>query len=178
MNLNGEMILVHGGAMALGASALVLGALAYNPRLFIKHFPERIRAMQRPLSVAEKRAGTVFGVPLFMLLVGAPIISTIAVASGRGVPQDPVSLWTHAFLVGMVFNVFDWLVIDEVILGLGKPRWALPSGVTLEDVMPFDHGRHFADFLKGVVFCAGVALIASVAAIAAGALGMFEGTEL
>lgn len=175
MTLNGGMILTHGGAIALAASVLVLLALRSNPRLFLKHFPEKVRAAQPPLSKSETAAGLLYGLPLFAVLVGGPVASTLMIAGGRGVPQDPLSLWTHAFLVAMAFNLVDWLVLDEVILGLGKPRWALPQGVAIEDVTPFDHGRHFADFLKGVIFCAVVGLIASVAAMGASFLGWFEG---
>lgn len=178
MTLDGKLILVHGGAVALAASVLVFLALRRNPRLFLKHFPKKVREAQPPLSQAETAAGYVFALPLFLVLVGGPVISTLVAASGRGVPYDPVSLWVHAFLVGMVFNLFDWLVLDELVLGLGRPRWALPPGVTLADVMPFEHGQHFADFLKGVIFCAVVGLIASGIAIAATTLGWLGGSEL
>lgn len=178
MTLDGTLILVHGGAVALAASALILLALRRNPRLFLKHFPKAVIAAQPPLSQAEKVAGYTFALPLFLVLVGGPVASTLVAAGGKGVPYDPVSLWVHAFLVGMVFNVFDWLVLDELVLGLGKPRWALPPGVTLADVTPFEHGRHFADFLKGVIFCAGVGLVASGIVLAAITLGWPGGSEL
>lgn len=176
MTLDGTMILTHGGAVALAATALVLGALRNNPRLFLKHFPKKVREAQPPLSRAETRVGYLWGLPLFLVLVGGPVASTLMIAGGKGVPQDPLSLWTHAFLVGMVFNVFDWLVLDELVLGLGKPRWALPPGVSMADVTPFEHGRHFADFLKGVIFCAIVGLIASAVAIVAAGFGWFNGS--
>ena len=178
MTLDGKAILLHGGAIALAASALILLALRLNPRLFLKHFPRKVIEAQPPLSRAETAAGYWLALPLFLVLVGGPIASTLIVAGGKGTPQDPLSLWVHAFLVGMVFNLFDWIVLDEGLLGIGTPRWALPPGVTLEDVTPFEHGRHFADFLKGVIFCAVVALIASGAAIAAAALGWSGGSEL
>lgn len=178
MTLDGTMILVHGGAVAVAASALVLGALRVNPRLFLKHFPQRVRDAQPPLSTAEKRLGFLFALPLFLVLFGGPVASTIFLASGKGVPQDPLSLWTHAFLVGMVFNTVDWIVLDVLVLGLGKPRWALPAGVSLADVTPFEHGRHFAGFLTGLIACAVTALAAASLAFAATGLGWLGGSVM
>lgn len=175
MTLNGGVILAHGGVIALAASALVMLALRSNPRLFLKHFPEKVRAAQPPLSQAEMAAGVLIALPLFAVMVGGPIVSTLMIAGGRGAPQDPLSLWTHAFLVGMVFNLVDWLVLDELWLGVGKPRWALPPGATVEDVTPFAHGQHLADFLKGTIFFAVVGLIASGVAIGASAMGWLGG---
>lgn len=175
MTLNGSMILAHGSVVALAASVLIVATLRVNPRLFLKHFPEKVRASQPALSGPEMAVGYLFAIPLFAVLAGGPIASTLVFSRGAGSPLDLISLWAHAFLVGMIFNLVDWLVLDELVLGLGKPRWALPAGVTMEDVTPFDHGRHFADFLKGVIFCAIVALLAS--AVATG-MQWFEGSEV
>lgn len=178
MPLHTDTILIHGGLIASLATLLVLAALRSNPRLFLKHFPQSVRAAQPPLSGAEKSTGYIFAAALFVVLVGGPVASTFTVAAGRGVPHDPLSLWVHAFLVGMVFNLVDWLVVDELFLGLGKPRWALPAGVSLEDVTPFDHGRHFADFIKGAIFCAVVAALASGLSIVTAGLGWLSGSEM
>jgi hypothetical protein len=159
MTVDGGLVLMHGGAMALVTSAIIMGVLRYNPRLFLKHFPEKVRASQPPLSRQETVAGTLLGLPLFAALVGFPVWSALEFAkTGADLP----SIWSHAFLVGMVSNLVDWLVLDELWLGVGKPRWALPPGATWADALPFEHGRHFADFLRGVIIFAVVAGIATV----------------
>lgn len=169
MTLDGSLILLHGGVLAAAASAFALGLLRYNPRLFLKHFPEKVRAAQPPLSRSETMAGVLLGAPFMLLLAGGPIASTLIFGAARA--ADPISLWAHAFIVGMMMNLADWLVVDELWLGVGKPRWALPSGVQRADVTPFEHGRHFADFLKGVIFFAVVAGLASLIATLAGGHG-------
>jgi hypothetical protein len=60
----------------------------------------------------------------------------------------------------MTFNLTDWLLLDELWLGIGRPRWALPPGVSEDDV-PFDHGQHFRGFVIGTLLCAGVAAAAA-----------------
>jgi uncharacterized repeat protein (TIGR03806 family) len=163
MTLDGKLILTHGGLLAIAASALIMGLLRYNPRLFLRHFPEKVRAAQPPLSPAEKTAGRIAGILLIGLFLAIPIWSTIEFARARA--ADPVSLWAHAFLAGMIFNLVDWLVLDELWLGLGRPRWALPAGVQPADVLPFDHRKHFRGFLAGTIIFAVVGLIAMAAAM-------------
>jgi uncharacterized repeat protein (TIGR03806 family) len=176
MTLDGTMILTHGGALAIAASALIMGSLRHNPRLFLRHFPEKVRAAQPPLAAGEKATGRVIGVLLITLFVAVPVWSTLEFARARA--AAPLSLWTHAFLIGMIFNLIDWLVLDEIWLGLGRPRWALPSGVTPEDVLPFDHAKHFRGFLAGTILFAIVALIAMTAAIFAAPSGPRVGVIL
>ena len=67
----------------------------------------------------------------------------------------------HAFLVGMMANAVDWLVLDELWLGIGRPRWALPPGVTPEDV-PWSHWQHFRGFLSGTVIVLMIGMLAAL----------------
>lgn len=153
--------IVRDGAMLSAlASALILGTLRANPRLFLRHFPDAVRATQAPLSTRERLAGRVVAFALVVLLVGFPIASTRAFAM-TSPDASVVDLFVHAFAVGMFFNLVDWLVIDEAILGLGRPRWAAPTGVDPACV-PFEHARHFRGFLSGTVLCAVVGVVAAV----------------
>jgi hypothetical protein len=78
-------------------------------------------------------------------------------AAGGGYGR--IETFAHAFLVAMVFNAVDWLVLDELWLGVGRPRWVLPPGVAPEDV-PFDHAQHARGFATGTVLCAVIGLVA------------------
>ena len=162
MTLDGTMIATHGGALALAASVVIMGSLRMNPRLFLRHFPDKVKASQPPHSRQEWAAGIAVGLVLLALFVGGPVWSTLEFARTR--EADFISLWVHAFLVGMIANLVDWLVLDELWLGVGKPRWALPAGVTPEDVLPFEHKRHFRGFLTGTILFAIVAGIAAAIA--------------
>jgi hypothetical protein len=154
-----DLVLVarHGGLLALGLSAIVIIALRMNPRLFLRHFPPAVRASQPPLTGAEKVAGRVLGAALVVLLFGVPVWSARVAAMAE--PYGRFEIFAHAFLVGMIFNLVDWLVLDELWLGLGRPQWALPPGVTLEDV-PFSHAQHARGCAIGTALCAAVGLIA------------------
>jgi hypothetical protein len=149
-----------GAVLSVLASALILGTLRANPRLFLRHFPDAVRTMQAPLSTRERLAGRVVAFVLVVLLVGVPIASTRAFAM-TSPDASVVDLFVHAFGVGMFFNLVDWLVIDELILGLGRPRWAAPTDVDAARV-PFEHARHFRGFLSGTLLCAVVGVVAVV----------------
>jgi hypothetical protein len=153
-------ILRDGAGLAMAASIVIMGALRYNPRLFLRHFPAAVRQSQPPLSVAEMRVGRVVFLLLMALLVVVPIWSALASVGTHAYGLR--ATFGHAFLVGSAANLTDWLILDELWLGLGQPRWALPPGVSFADV-PFDHRQHARGFLTGSILCACVGVIAAVA---------------
>jgi hypothetical protein len=146
-----------GAILAVAVSAVVMGSLRTNPRLFMRHFPEALKARLPPLSPAELKVGRGVGVVLMLLLFGGPLASTLLLP---GPPPIHV-LFLHAFTVGMVSNLVDWLLLDELWLGVLKPRWAVPPGAEMADFVPFDHARHFRGFLTGTGLCAVSAAIAA-----------------
>ena len=160
LTLDTGRVLRDGALLSIAAAAVIMGTLRANPRLFLRHFPETVRRAQPALSAAEKRAGRLVGVTLIGLLAIVPVWSARAAEASYG----PGATLVHAFLVGMAANLTDWLILDELWLGLGRPLWALPPGVTLADV-PFDHWQHARGFLVGTLLCAlvGVAAVLSAA---------------
>lgn len=150
------LALRDGAIMAVAGAALIMGALRANPRLFMRHFPEAVKARLAPLSDREKRAGSVVGAALMVLLLGGPLASVLLAP-----PQPLTAAVLHAFTVGMVFNLVDWLVLDELWLGVLQPQWALPAGTSKDDFRPWDHARHFRGFATGTVLCAVFAVVAA-----------------
>lgn len=155
-------ILRDGGIVALGACAIIAGLMRANPRLFLRHFPEPLRSQAAPLTPGERRAGAAGGLVLVAWVVGGMILSTAA-AEARGGGFAALAL--HAFLVGMAFNLADWLLLDELWLGAARGRGLLPPDVVAA-APPLDHAKHIRDFLKGAVIFAilGLAVAAGVAA--------------
>lgn len=150
-----QAALRDGALLSVAASALLMGALRLNPRLLIKHFPEEMRQAVAPPTPRETRTGRLVGLLLVALLVGGPLVSTLIMAHGADTSFMDRAL--HAFLVGMIFNLVDWLVLDELWLGVLRPRWAIPAGAEHVPVR-FEHGRHARGFATGTVVFAVLAL--------------------
>jgi hypothetical protein len=161
MEVDLTLVARDGAVLAVTASAVIMGALRLNPRLFLRHFPAAVRASQPPLSAAEKVLGRAIGATLVLLLFGVPVWSARVAAAEQ--TYGRIEIFAHAFLVAMIFNLADWLVLDELWLGLGRPHWALPPGVVQADV-PFDHRQHARGFVIGTALCAAAGILASLIA--------------
>ena len=161
--LDAGAILRDGALLSLGASSLIMGTLRVNPRLFMRHFPDTVRRTQAPLSARERIAGGVVALGLALLLLGVPIVSASAYAAASS-DFAYVEVFLHAFAVGMVFNLIDWLVLDELWLGGFRPSWALPPDLD-PAAIPFEHSRHFRAFLSGTLVCAAVGLVATLVVV-------------
>jgi hypothetical protein len=157
MDVNFSVVARDGLVLAVMASALAMGALRLNPRLFLRHFPAAVKASQPPLSPGEKAARLAVAITLMVLFVGIPVWSARAAAVEKA--YGGIETFAHAFLVSMTFNLVDWVVLDEIWLGLGRPRWVLPAGVNPEDV-PFDHLQHARGFAIGTAYSAIIGIIA------------------
>jgi hypothetical protein len=156
VRLDWAFVARDGAILAVVACVIVAGLLRLNPRLFLRHFPAEARARLAPRSPAERRQSLAGGLLLLGWIVGFLIWSTAA-AQARG--ADPASLVIHAFLVGMAFNLADWLILDEFMIGVLRPGWLVVDGLSVRD-MPFEHARHFRGFLVGTL---GFALVGGLA---------------
>lgn len=153
-------LVVHDGIiLALVLSLYILALLYANPRLFLRQYPANIRSAVPANTVGERFAAAALGFGLFAILGGGIYLSELhALATHE--PPSLLGLAAHGFLVGAVFNLTDWLVLDELLLGRVRPRWArMPGAETLD--YPFEHGRHFRGFLIGLIPCAVFAGIAA-----------------
>lgn len=144
-----------GAILAVVASCLVMGTLRANPRLLMRHYPKAVREAVPPMTRAERWTAVAIGLLLIGLLVGGPFLSAhLRLADGGPLPAS--ALFLHAFVVGLVPNAVDWLLLDEFWMGVIRPRWAMLTGA--EDVpFAFNHGQHARGFVVGAVLAALVA---------------------
>lgn len=151
-----------GALLSVLASTFIMTALRLEPRLFLRHFPEEIKAAAQPLSRRAQMAGRLLVMPPFLaLLIAGPWLSARSFATVH--PEAGfAALALHAFSVAMIFNLVDWLVLDELWLGVIQPRWALPRGA--EGVpFRFNHLHHARGFVVGAILAAVMsALVAAV----------------
>lgn len=152
MTLDLHLLLRDGTLLALLASAWVIGALRFNPRLFLRHYPKEIRDAATPLSEQERKASKLVGLPFIALLIGLPIYSTLAFHSAHPAAGF-VARTVHGFGVSMVFNLVDFLILDLLWLGAIRPRWAIIPG-TENIPFKFNTADHVRGFFVGSVLAA------------------------
>ncbi len=163
-------ILIDGSILCLVMGALIFGSLAYNPRLWIQDFPKAIQAIVPPLTASEKRIQRLFFVPFLLAMLGIPLYSTWLLKQQNGGELTFVSAWLNTFFVTSLFNLFDALVIDLLVLTFIKPHFAFNIGVELPAEMfnrEFHNWNwHFMNYLKGVVFSAVFSLVIALVVMA------------
>lgn len=147
-------------AFCICAGGWLLLVLRVWPRLFWRRYPPTWRAVVAPLSTSEQLLGVFVGLPLFAMLIGFPFWAAVGVYQLHQGVSSILDLFLAAFLTWMAFNLFDWLVLDELLVGMFRPRWLTPKGAEHIPVQ-FDHREHAIAFLKGTF---GGAVIAAVVA--------------
>lgn len=156
------MLLIHGLALSVLASAWILMVLWINPRLMVQDYPPDIRAAVPPKTDAEKRLALILGVPFLILLIAAPLWSTWALKQQLGDPVSFRTLAEHAFGVVFIFNVFDWLVLDWAFFCAFTPRFVIIPG-TAGMAGYKNYYFHFRGFLIGTVLSVVMALLVATA---------------
>jgi hypothetical protein len=161
--LNLQRLLVDGTLYTLSLSALVIGSLAYNARLWMHDYPAEIRALQPPLTRAEKRAQYVLMILLLVIMVGGPLLSNIALKAANGGTLSFLSAFLNAFILFNAFNLFDAVVLDILLAVVLKPRFMLLPGSESRMHLYRDWDVHLRNYVKGVI--GGTILSLAVAAI-------------
>lgn len=150
------------GAFCLIAGGWLLVILRVWPRLFLRRFPANLRAVVEPLSKRERLLGLLIGLPLLAMLIGFPAWAAAGVDQRHDGNASLPDLFLAAFSTWTAFNLFDWLILDELLIGLCRPRWLVLKG-TEHIPITFNHREHAVAFLKGTV--GGAAIAAVVAGI-------------
>lgn len=158
-------MLEHGLALSLVASAWLLMVLRINPRLMVQDYPKDIQAAVPPKTDAEKRLAMVLGIPFLIILVAVVSWSTWDLKHQLG-PSAP--FWTltlHAFGVGSIFNIVDWLVLDWLLFCSITPRFMVIPGT--EGMAGYkNYAFHFRGFLIGTALSAVMGLLIGAAVYA------------
>lgn len=158
-------ILVDGLLLSLGLSVIIFVSLYANPRLWLQDFPKEIRAKLPPNTPQEKRIQRLMMIPFLALIVGVMYFSVMQLKVENGGSISFFTAFANAFLVMNVFNLFDAVIIDYLILTVMKPKFAIPRGAEGMEHLLTDGRTQVNNYFKGIIFCLVFSL--PVAAIAA-----------
>ncbi len=144
-------LLLYGGFMCLLLSVLIFGSLLYNPRLWLQDYPQVIKDRVPPNTPTENRQKYLLMVPFLLILIGLPFF-VIQQLQATGQATDFISAFISAAVVLNLFNLFDAVVIDLLILTLMEPKFIVIPGAEGMEFAHRDWGLQFRNFLKGLVF--------------------------
>lgn len=153
-----QRVLIDGGALCALGGALILASLWRNPRLWLQDFPEDIRRLVPAKTAQEKRESLVWGIPFLAMLVGVPATSCVLLARSAAGSGSFVSLFANAFAILLLFNLFDLVVIDWLIVCGLTPRFLVVPG-TEGSAGYKDYRHHFRAFLIGTAGSAAIAVV-------------------
>jgi hypothetical protein len=158
ITLSLERILIDGALLSLGMSIIIFGSLYLNPRLWLQDYPPEIRAVVPPLTPHEKRAQRLLMLPFMLVMLGIPLYSTYLLRVANGGTISFLSAYLNIAAILNIFNLFDALVIDFLILTLMKPKFATLPGTEGMEHLYTNLPLQLRNYLKGIVVVAVLSL--------------------
>jgi len=147
-------VLTDGVLLSLALSLLIFGSLTYNPRLWLQDYPVELRRQVPPQTKQEKQMQSVLIMPFLLLMFGIPVLSGLQLKAANGGTLPFLTAYLHSFFVLNVFNLFDAVVIDALVLTIMKPKFAvLPGTEGLDYGQYFKWGSQVKNYVKGIIFC-------------------------
>lgn len=154
---------LYGVLLSLALGAVMLISFAIAPDMWLGDYPPDVQQAYGPMSAKGKRYRPIIGI-LFLGTAFAVVALSFGALRDAG-PADPsfVDYLLTSFVVLMVFNLFDLLIVDWLIFVTIQPKRIVLAGT--EGMAGYkDYGFHFRGFLVGIVFSAvGAALISAIA---------------
>ena len=163
--LSAKRILSDGALLSAVLGTLVVGSLSYNPEIWHDDYPPDVRAHAGPMSATAKRQRVLVAIPFFGALMSIVLGSTLRLKRQHAGELTFLAAFLHAYGVFMIFNAFDLVVLDYLLVMRLRPRrWVLPgtAGLAGYDDVWFP----VVGFLKGLGL--GVPLSGLVAWVAMG----------
>jgi len=145
-------IIIDGLILSIAVSIVVVGSLAFNPRLWLQDAPADLRARVAPMTPTEKRHRVVVMVFFFTIIVVVMYSTLTRVHLDNDGSPDFWALFLTTWGVLMIFNLFDAVILDYVLLTVIRPKFARIPGVgDLTETSENLYWMHVRDFLKGCV---------------------------
>ncbi len=149
--------LIYGFILSGLLAVIMLASLAWNPAIWVSDYPPDIQARFGPPDARTQRQKQIVFLPFMLALIGTLTAAVWGLPAAGLTPSFAV-VFASTFLVVLVFNLFDLLVIDWLFFVTWQPHQiVLPGTAGLAGYR--DYRFHFIAFLKGFGFCLIAALI-------------------
>lgn len=139
---------LYGAILSLLMVLAFLGAAYLNPEIWLTDYPPDIKERFGPMSERAKMQRRLVGIPVFLLLMGLLVLSSIRLAQ-IGSESVFFSVFLGTLVVLLVFNAVDLLILDWLVFATLRPRIVVLPGTEGAEGYG-DYGFHFRAFLKGL----------------------------
>ncbi|MEZ4869448.1 MAG: hypothetical protein R3C14_49450 [Caldilineaceae bacterium] len=137
---------------------LVLGSLYINPEMWLGDAPREIQEKHGPMSARAKGQRAWLVVAFFVAITAVVGLSLVQMPTVVGRPLTFVTVFAHLWIMFMLFNLVDLLLIDWLIVEIIRPAFIAQSPLG-QLMAERNYGHHFQGFLKGSVGILGVSLL-------------------
>jgi hypothetical protein len=149
--------LLFGAIFSLIMSVIIIVSLRRNPMILAERGPEDIRQVVGPIDERARTQRRTFGILTLLFLLVILILSIYRL----NLIQGGLTFWSvflNIFIIVMVWNLVDLLVIDWLFLIVIQPKFIIIPGT--EGLKGYkDFGFHFRGFLKGIVYSVLIGLL-------------------
>lgn len=151
--------LLYGVILSAVLFTLMMVVARVNPEIMLKAYPPDIQAKYGPMSERSKRQRSVVGTIFIALMFGIVILSLRGIGTNGDIAF--FTAFIHLFVMFLVFNLLDWLVLDWLISVAICPSFIILPGT--EGLAGYsDYGFHFRGFLVGIVISLVMSLLIAV----------------
>ena len=141
--------LLYGAILSALSTVVILGSLRWNPEIWLNDYPPDVRAKYGPMSEKSRQQRRAVSLAYFLALLALLVISILQVGRAAGGFSFP-AVFLHTFIMLMVFNLVDLLLIDWLALMVLRPSWAVLPG-TKGMAGYSDYTLPLRGFLKGTL---------------------------
>ena len=149
--------LIFGAIFSLVMSAIIVLSLRRNPMIWAERAPEDIKQAVGPIDERARKQRRTFGILTLLFLLLILILSIYRLNAIQG----GLTFWSvflNIFIIVMVWNLVDLLIIDWLLLVIIQPKFIFIPGT--EGLAGYkDFAFHFRGFLKGIIYSVVIGLL-------------------
>lgn len=143
--------LISGVVLSLLLGGVIMGSIYVNPEIWVNDYPPDVKRKFGPIGEKAKKQRTVVGIVFFVILLGLLALSIGQLFRSSGGNPGFGAIFLSIWIILMFFNLFDFLVLDWLIMMRVRPKFAILPGT--EGMSGYDdYGFLFRGFVIGNVF--------------------------
>lgn len=140
----------YGSLLSVLLSIMILVSLWVNPEMWLHDAPKEVQEKHGPMSAKARRQRAIFIVPFFAVVIGVPWWALYQLPGATGQPYTFGTIFMTLFVMFMLFNLIDLVVIDWLIVEVWRPNF-LRRGRLGALMTRRYYLFHFIGFCKGSV---------------------------